>query len=150
MTRREKKNLVDEMLKMVGLPASRKNKYPHQFSGGMKQRVVITMALIAEPELLLADEPTTALDVTIQAQILELMRILKDKFNSAMILITNDLGVVAEFCDNIAIVYAGEVIEHGSVEEVYSKEQNHPYTAGIRPDCSTASRISIQQSIGLT
>ena len=111
MTKEEKDRRVDEMMQMVGIPAARKHEYPHQFSGGMKQRIVIAMALVAEPELLLADEPTTALDVTIQAQILELMKQLKEKFNSAMILITHDLGVVAEFCDNVAIVYAGEVIE---------------------------------------
>ena len=131
MTKEEKDRRVDEMMQMVGIPAARKHEYPHQFSGGMKQRIVIAMALVAEPELLLADEPTTALDVTIQAQILELMKQLKEKFNSAMILITHDLGVVAEFCDNVAIVYAGEVIEYGSVEEIYARRKNHPYTAGL-------------------
>ena len=120
-----------EILKKVGIQPERAGEYPHQFSGGMKQRIVIAMALVAEPELLLADEPTTALDVTIQAQILELMKQLKEKFNSAMILITHDLGVVAEFCDNVAIVYAGEVIEYGSVEEIYARRKNHPYTAGL-------------------
>ena len=145
MTKDEKDRRVDEMMQMVGIPAARKHEYPHQFSGGMKQRIVIAMALVAQPELLLADEPTTALDVTIQAQILELMKQLKEKFNSAMILITHDLGVVAEFCDNVAIVYAGEVIEYGSVEEIYAREQNHPYTAGLFnciPDLyTTASRL---------
>ena len=131
MTREEKAARVDEMMRMVGIPPSRKGEYPHQFSGGMKQRIVIAMALVAEPELLLADEPTTALDVTIQAQILELMKQLKEKFNSAMVLITHDLGVVAEFCDNVAIVYAGEVIEQGSVEDIYARKANHPYTAGL-------------------
>ena len=131
MTKEEKDRRVDEMMQMVGIPAARKHEYPHQFSGGMKQRIVIAMALVAEPELLLADEPTTALDVTIQAHILELMKQLKEKFNSAMILITHDLGVVAEFCDNVAIVYAGEVIEYGSVEEIYARRKNHPYTAGL-------------------
>ena len=131
MTEEEKNARVDDIMKMVGIPPARKHEYPHQFSGGMKQRIVIAMALIAEPELLLADEPTTALDVTIQAQILELMKQLKEKFNSAMVLITHDLGVVAEFCDNVAIVYAGEVIEYGSVEEIYARTANHPYTAGL-------------------
>lgn len=130
-SKKEKDDKVDELMQLVGIPALRKTEYPHQFSGGMKQRVVIAMALIAEPELLLADEPTTALDVTIQAQILELMKELKIKYNSAMILITHDLGVVAEFCDTIAVVYAGEVIEQGSVEEVYEKVDNHPYTTGL-------------------
>ncbi len=131
MPKDEKSKRVDEMMELVGIPAGRKGEYPHQFSGGMKQRIVIAMALIAEPELLLADEPTTALDVTIQAQIMDLMRRLKEEFNSAMILITHDLGVVAEFCDNVAIVYAGEVIEHGSVWDVYQKTRNHPYTQGL-------------------
>ena len=104
LSKDEKNQKVDEIFRLVGIPAERKIEYPHQFSGGMKQRIVIAMALIAEPELLLADEPTTALDVTIQAQILELMKELKEKFNSAVILITHDLGVVAEFCDAVAVV----------------------------------------------
>ena len=145
MTREEKNARVDDMMRLVGIPPARKHEYPHQFSGGMKQRIVIAMALVAEPELLLADEPTTALDVTIQAQILELMKQLKEKLNSAMILITHDLGVVAEFCDNVAIVYAGEVIEHGSVEAIYARKGNHPYTAGLFnciPDLyATATRL---------
>lgn len=131
MTKDEKHARVDEMMRLVGIPPARKHEYPHQFSGGMKQRIVIAMALVAEPELLLADEPTTALDVTIQAQILELMGQLKEKFNSAMVFITHDLGVVAEFCDTVAIVYAGEVIEHGRVEDIYSRTRNHPYTMGL-------------------
>lgn len=140
MSSKEMNQKVDDMMTMVGIPPTRKNEYPHQFSGGMKQRIVIAMALIAEPELLLADEPTTALDVTIQAQILELMKQLKDRYNSAMIMITHDLGVVAEFCDNVAIVYAGEVIEKGTVEEIYERKENHPYTAGFFnciPDLTT-------------
>ena len=104
LSKEEKNAKVDEIFRLVGIPAERKVEYPHQFSGGMKQRIVIAMALIAEPELLLADEPTTALDVTIQAQILELMKELKEKYNSAVILITHDLGVVAEFCDSVAVV----------------------------------------------
>ena len=110
MSKEQRGRRVDEILKLVGLPADRKNDFPHQFSGGMKQRVVIAIALACEPELLLADEPTTALDVTIQAQVLQMMRELKDKLNTAMILITHDLGVVAQICDKVAIMYAGEII----------------------------------------
>lgn len=131
LSKDQKQEKVDRMLQLVGIPASRKGEYPHQFSGGMKQRIVIAMALIAEPELLLADEPTTALDVTIQAQILELMRRLKDEFNSAVVLITHDLGVVAEFCDNVSVIYAGHVVEHGTVEQIFASEEKHPYTAGL-------------------
>ncbi len=131
MTADEKKRRVDEILQLVGIPPARRDEYPHQFSGGMKQRIVIAMALVAEPELLLADEPTTALDVTIQAQILALVRGLKEKFNTAMILITHDLGVVNEVCDSVAIIYGGEVIEIGTIEEVYGRTVNHPYTEGL-------------------
>lgn len=145
-TKEEKDTKVDEIFKLVGIPPERKVEYPHQFSGGMKQRIVIAMALIAEPELLLADEPTTALDVTIQAQILELMKELKVKYNSAVILITHDLGVVAEFCDTVAVVYGGRVVEAGTVEEIFGMEKNHPYTQGLIhciPDLSsTATRLS--------
>ena len=119
-----------EMLEMVGIPAERYVEYPHQFSGGMKQRVVIAMALACNPELLLADEPTTALDVTIQAQVLEMINDLKNKFNTAMILITHDLGVVAETCDNVAIVYAGQVVEYASKFELFDNKK-HPYTIGL-------------------
>jgi peptide/nickel transport system ATP-binding protein len=140
MHKDEKEKRVDEILGLVGIQASRKGEYPYQFSGGMKQRIGIAMALVAEPELLLADEPTTALDVTIQAQILRLMKNLKLKFNTAMILITHNLGVVAKFCENVAVVYAGEVIERGSVEDVFSRRKNHPYTEGLFksiPDLTT-------------
>ena len=131
MSKAEKDAKVDEMLTMVGIPPLRKGNYPHEFSGGMKQRIVIAMALVAQPELLLADEPTTALDVTIQAQILELMRQLRDKFNTSVVLITHDLGVVAEFCDTVSVVYSGRVVEQGPVEVVFTKQSNHPYTAGL-------------------
>lgn len=127
----EKNERVDQILEMVGIQKSRKNEYPHQFSGGMKQRIGIAMALVAEPDLLLADEPTTALDVTIQAQILHLMQNLQKKYGTAMLLITHDLGVVAEFCEKVAVIYAGEVIEQGTVEEIYSRKHNHPYTDGL-------------------
>jgi peptide/nickel transport system ATP-binding protein len=122
---------VDEMLELVNIPARRKNEYPHQFSGGMKQRVGIAMALACEPELIIADEPTTALDVTIQAQVLELMRDLKDKFGTSMIMITHDLGVVAEICDSVAIMYAGEIVEQGSARDVFEGARHHPYTEGL-------------------
>lgn len=123
---------VDEILKLVDIPPERKDDYPHQFSGGMKQRIVIAIALACEPKLLLADEPTTALDVTIQAQVLSMMNELKEKLNTAMILITHDLGVVAETCDRVAIMYAGEVIETGMVEQIFDPNmRHHPYTVGL-------------------
>jgi peptide/nickel transport system ATP-binding protein len=119
-----------EMLEMVGIPAERYNEYPHQFSGGMKQRVVIAMALACNPELLLADEPTTALDVTIQAQVLDMIADLREKYNTSMIMITHDLGVVARVCDEVAVVYAGEIIESGSKEDIFDRP-THPYTKGL-------------------
>lgn len=119
-----------KMLEMVGIPAERYGEYPHQFSGGMKQRVVIAMALACSPELLLADEPTTALDVTIQAQVLDMIRALRDKYQMAMILITHDLGVVAGICDTVAVVYAGEIIEYGTLEDLFD-HPTHPYTIGL-------------------
>ena len=122
---------VDEILSLVGIPPERKNEYPHQFSGGMKQRVVIAIALVCEPELLIADEPTTALDVTIQAQILKMMNELKRKNNTAMIMITHDLGIVAEMCDKVAIMYAGEIIESGTLDDIYNASEHHPYTIGL-------------------
>lgn len=126
----EAKHRAVEMLEMVGIPAERYNEYPHQFSGGMKQRVVIAMALACDPKLLLADEPTTALDVTIQAQVLEMINELKTKLNTAMIMITHDLGVVAQVCDEVAIVYAGEIVEYGSKEDIFDRPA-HPYTKGL-------------------
>lgn len=131
MTKAEKDKRVDEMMRLVGIMPERKGNFPHEFSGGMKQRIVIAMALVAEPELLLADEPTTALDVTIQAQILELMRQLKDQFNTSVVLITHDLGVVAEFCDSVSVVYSGRVVEYGTVEQLFERKENHPYTTGL-------------------
>lgn len=124
------KNRSIEMLEMVGIPAERYVEFPHQFSGGMKQRVVIAMALACNPKLLLADEPTTALDVTIQAQVLEMINALKNKFNTAMVLVTHDLGVVAETCDNVAIVYAGHIVEYGTKEDIFLRT-SHPYTEGL-------------------
>ncbi len=121
---------AQQMLELVGIPGDRSGDYPHQFSGGMKQRVVIAMALACSPELILADEPTTALDVTIQAQILDMIKALKEKQNTSMILITHDLGVVAEVCDRVAVVYAGEIIEYGTKEEIFDYP-THPYTVGL-------------------
>ncbi len=119
-----------EMLELVGIPRDRKNEYPHQFSGGMKQRVIIAIALSCSPKLLIADEPTTALDVTIQAQVLKLMRELKDKFEMSMIMITHDLGVVVEVCDYVAIMYAGRIVEQGTLEDIFRRTK-HPYTEGL-------------------
>lgn len=130
VSKEEGKKLVIELLKVVGVKEDRYNDYPHQFSGGMKQRVVITMALLCNPQLLIADEPTTALDVTIQAQVLDIISDLQQKYNMSMILITHDLGVVAETCDKVAIMYAGEIVETGTVEEVYTNAK-HPYTRGL-------------------
>ncbi len=122
---------VDELLMMVGILPSRKYDYPHQFSGGMKQRAVIAIALACEPDLLIADEPTTALDVTIQAQVLELMRELKKEHNTSMLMITHDLGIVALLCDEVAVMYAGEVVEYGTLKDLYSGDRHHPYTEGL-------------------
>ena len=130
MSKEERSSQVDRILESVGLQPSRKNEYPHQFSGGMRQRIVIAMALACEPGLLLADEPTTALDVTIQAQVLRLMNELKNKMNMGMLLITHDLGVVAQTCDRVAIMYGGKIIEQGLVKDIYESEEHHPYTRG--------------------
>ncbi len=119
-----------DMLEMVGIPGERAGEYPHQFSGGMKQRVVIAIALACEPQLIIADEPTTALDVTIQAQVLDMMSNLKKEIGTSMILITHDLGVVAETCDKVAIMYAGEIVEYGDLKSIF-KETAHPYTKGL-------------------
>ena len=119
-----------KMLETVGIQPERSIEYPHQFSGGMKQRVVIAMALACSPKLLIADEPTTALDVTIQAQVLELMNALKEQNKTSMLLITHDLGIVAETCDDVAIMYAGEIVEYGSLAQIF-RNALHPYTIGL-------------------
>ena len=127
---RQAMKTAEETLVMVGIPAERSGEYPHQFSGGMKQRVVIAMALACRPKVLIADEPTTALDVTIQAQVLEMMNTLRRQLNMAMLLITHDLGVVAQNCDCVAVIYAGEIMEYGTVFEVFDS-MCHPYTIGL-------------------
>lgn len=128
--KKEALEVAAEMLEKVGVTRDRLNDYPHQFSGGMKQRAIIAMALLCNPEILIADEPTTALDVTIQAQVLEIIRNLVREQDMSMILITHDLGVVAETCDHVAIMYAGEVVEYGTVWDVYTNPK-HPYTRGL-------------------
>ena len=129
-TRQEAKEQACKMLEMVGIPADRYHEYPHQFSGGMKQRVVIAMSIACSPQLILADEPTTALDVTIQAQVLELMNELKQEIKTSVLLITHDLGVVAQVCDRVAIMYCGQIVEQGTIEEVFTHPA-HPYTIGL-------------------
>ena len=119
-----------EMLELVGIPADRSVEYPHQFSGGMKQRVIIAIALACSPQVLLADEPTSALDVTIQAQVLDMMRDLKEELGTALIMITHDLGVVAKICDRVAVMYAGKIVEYGTLRDVFNKPM-HPYTEGL-------------------
>lgn len=131
LSAKEAEKKVDEMLEMVGIPAERKNEYPHQFSGGMRQRIIIAIALTCKPRLILADEPTTALDVTIQAQVLNMMNQLKKDLNTSMLLITHDLGVVAQMCNSAAIIYAGEIIELGSIEDIFESDKHHPYTVGL-------------------
>jgi peptide/nickel transport system ATP-binding protein len=126
----EHEKRAKEMLEIVGIPAERYYAYPHQFSGGMKQRVVIAIALACNPDLLLADEPTTALDVTIQAQVLDLIAELRNKYNTAMLLITHDMGVVAQVCDTVAVIYAGSIIEYGTKQQIF-KHASHPYTIGL-------------------
>ena len=125
------KERVESTLELVGIQKERMNDFPHQLSGGMKLRVMIAIALVCEPDLIIADEPTTALDVTIQAQVLAMINELREKLGTAMILITHDLGIVAQMCDTVAIMYAGEIIETGTVEDIYEGDMRHPYTAGL-------------------
>ena len=126
----EAQKLALGMLELVGIPGERADDYPHQFSGGMKQRVVIAIALACHPQLLIADEPTTALDVTIQAQVLDLMKNLRKQYQTSLIMITHDLGIVAEICDEVAVMYAGNVVEQGTLEDVFN-HTIHPYTEGL-------------------
>ena len=130
VTREEAYEKARQMLELVGIPAERSTEYPHQFSGGMRQRVIIAIALTCNPKLLIADEPTTALDVTIQAQVLELMKDLIRKYGTSVVMITHDLGIVAEICDEVAVMYAGSIVESGTLEDVFSRTL-HPYTEGL-------------------
>ena len=123
-------NEARKMLETVGIPAERGKEYPHQFSGGMKQRVVIAIALACNPGFLIADEPTTALDVTIQAQILDMMKKLQQELGTSMLMITHDLGIVVDICDKVSVIYAGRVVEHGNLEDIYENTK-HPYTVGL-------------------
>lgn len=132
MSKKEAKEKAIELMSLVGIPSPEKrfNQYPHEFSGGMRQRIIIAIALACNPKLIIADEPTTALDVTIQAQVLELITSMKEQIGSSVIMITHDLGVVASLCDRIAIMYGGKIVEIGTDEEIFY-QTNHPYTKGL-------------------
>lgn len=140
MSQRAMGQKVDEMLELVGIPPERKTEYPHQFSGGMKQRIVIAMALACNPKLLIADEPTTALDVTIQAQVLSMMAELQKSRKTALLLITHDLGVIAQMCQRVAVMYAGEIVEEGTVQDIFGSKTHHPYTEGLFGSIPTLNR----------
>jgi peptide/nickel transport system ATP-binding protein len=146
VSKAEAKARAVELLDLVGIPepATRVDAYPHQFSGGMRQRAMIAMALSCNPSLLIADEPTTALDVTVQAQILELMNTLQKEFNSAIIIITHDLGVVAEIADEVLVMYAGQCVEYGSVEELFYRPE-HPYTWGLLGSVTRLDRAGVDR-----
>lgn len=131
LSQKEIEKKVEDTLELVGIPKERKQEYPYQFSGGMRQRVVIAIALVCNPKLLIADEPTTALDVTIQAQILSMICDLQRKYGTSVIMITHDLGVVAETCDKVGIMYAGEMVEYGTLKDIFTGEVHHPYTKGL-------------------
>lgn len=151
ISRAEARMRAVEKLEMVGIPGERFDEYPHQFSGGMKQRIVIAIALACNPELLIADEPTTALDVTIQAQILQLINKLKKEQNTSNIMITHDLGVIAMMCDEVAVVYAGQIIEKGTLQQIF-KHPAHPYTIGLfraLPDINSRGKHRLEPIKGL-
>jgi len=151
VSKAEARKMAIEKLEMVGIPGERFDEYPHQFSGGMKQRIVIAIALACSPELLIADEPTTALDVTIQAQILQLINKLKKEQNTSNIMITHDLGVIAMMCDEVAVVYAGQIIEKGTLYQIF-KHPSHPYTIGLfraLPDIHSHSQNRLEPIKGL-
>ena len=151
ISRAEARMRAVDKLEMVGIPGERFDEYPHQFSGGMKQRIVIAIALACNPELLIADEPTTALDVTIQAQILQLINKLKKEQNTSNIMITHDLGVIAMMCDEVAVVYAGQIIEKGTLRQIF-KHPAHPYTIGLfraLPDINSHSKHRLEPIQGL-
>lgn len=143
VSKAQAKKYAGDMLEVVGIPRERYGEYPHQFSGGMKQRVIIAMALACNPKLLIADEPTTALDVTIQAQVLKMINDLKEKNETAVLLITHDLGVIAEMCQKVAVIYAGEIVEAGTAEDIFDHTA-HPYTLGLfgsLPSVASGSRL---------
>ncbi len=143
LSKEEVEQRVENTLQMVGILPARKVEYPHQFSGGMKQRVIIAIALACEPDLLIADEPTTALDVTIQAQVLMMIKDLRDRLGTSMLMITHDLGIVAKICDDVGVMYAGEIVEYGTVQDIFEGENHHPYTEGLFgsiPDLRSKSR----------
>lgn len=151
ISRAEARMRAVEKLEMVGIPGERFDEYPHQFSGGMKQRIVIAIALACNPELLIADEPTTALDVTIQAQILQLINKLKKEQNTSNIMITHDFGVIAMMCDEVAVVYAGQIIEKGTLQQIF-KHPAHPYTIGLfraLPDINSQGKHRLEPIKGL-
>lgn len=151
ISKKEAMKQAKEMLELVGIPGERAGEYPYQFSGGMKQRVVIAIALACSPDLLIADEPTTALDVTIQAQVLKLINELKVKYQMSMLMITHDLGIVAEVCDEVSVIYAGYIVEHGTLEDIFDN-MLHPYTKGLfdaLPDIE-ARRSELKPIKGLT
>ena len=149
MEREAAEQRVGELLEMVGIPTLRRDQYPHQYSGGMRQRAMIAMALDCSPDLLFADEPTTALDVMIQAQVLELLKRIQEKLGLAIVLVTHDLGVIAEMCDTVVVMYGGKVAEYGLAEQVYNQPQ-HPYTQRLLeafPDLSRSTEPSVGQDL---
>ena len=136
LSKAQAKVKAGDMMEMVGIPRERYDEYPHQFSGGMIQRIVIAIALACSPELLLADEPTTALDVTIQAQVLDMMNELKARFGTSVLMITHDLGIIAEMCDRVAVIYSGEIVEMGNLEDIFTTRPIPIRTACLSP-CPT-------------